>query len=124
MVLIVHADGVIPGSIPFERMQAIAWRHAEIVELRHRVDLIQLAPDDRPQGLRNSPGRLAVHTVPHVPRRVVPLAVGGAPAFCRRDVDLECEWIDEDAVQIGGGLDRHVTLLDVVSDGLDRAIQR
>jgi hypothetical protein len=32
-----------PGAITFERVQSIAGRHPQIVELRHRVDLIQLA---------------------------------------------------------------------------------
>ena len=42
-VLVVDANGLMPDAITFERMKSVAWRHPQVIELRYRVDLIQLA---------------------------------------------------------------------------------
>jgi len=79
-VLIVDANGLGSSAISFERMQSIARWYAEIVELRHRVDLVELASNDRPQGFGNSAGRPAVHTMPNVPCRIIAEGPGHSAA--------------------------------------------
>lgn len=69
--LIVDPNGVIADAVTLERVKSIAGRHPQVVEFRHRVDLIQFSSDDRPQGFRNPAGCLAVDPVPDVLRRVV-----------------------------------------------------
>ncbi len=56
-ILVVHAHGVVPIEVPAERVQSISRRHPQVVELRHGIDLVQLATDDRPQVLRDPAGR-------------------------------------------------------------------
>ena len=70
-VLIVDSNGVVPHEVVGQRMKTIYWWHAEIIERRHRVDLIQLALGCGPERLRNSTGGLAVDSVPDIPGRVV-----------------------------------------------------
>lgn len=71
-VLVVHANGVMPGAAALDHVEAIAGWYSEMFECRHRVELIQLASDDRPQRLRNPTSSLAIHAVPNIPSRVVP----------------------------------------------------
>ena len=47
-ILVVDAYGVLPCQISDERVQSISRRHPQIVELRHGIDLVQLATHDRP----------------------------------------------------------------------------
>jgi hypothetical protein len=66
-ILIVDAHGVLPFQIAGERVQSISGRHPQVVELRHGIDLIEFAADDRPQVLRDPAGRLRIDPVPDVP---------------------------------------------------------
>ncbi len=77
-VLVVDAHGMPSFEIPGERVQSIAWRHPQVTELRHSIDLIELAADDRPHVLRDSSGSLRIDAVPDVPGRVV----GQRPNHC------------------------------------------
>ena len=70
-ILIVDPHGVEPSQVGAERVQSVPGRHFQVVEPRHRVDLIQLAADDRPQILRDPAGGFRVDAVPDVPGRVV-----------------------------------------------------
>lgn len=70
-ILVVDAHGVLSFQIASERVQSIARRHPQIVELRHGIDLVQLATDDRPQALRDPAGRLRIDAVPDIPGHVV-----------------------------------------------------
>ena len=70
-ILVVDAHGVLALQIAGERVQSISRRHPQVVELRHGIDLIQLAADDRPQVLRDQAGRLRMDAVPDIPGRVV-----------------------------------------------------
>lgn len=47
-ILVVHADGMILGPIAFEGVKPVARWHSQIIELRDDVELVQLAPNDRP----------------------------------------------------------------------------
>ena len=69
-ILVVHANGVQSSLVTAERVQPVARRHPQILELRDGVDLIEFAPHDRPELTRNPAGRFAVDAVPDVPRRV------------------------------------------------------
>jgi len=71
-VLVVDAHGVETSKAAAERVQPIPWWHLQIIEPRHRIDLIQFPTDDGPQLARNPPSRLAVEAVPDVARRVIP----------------------------------------------------
>ena len=52
-------------------VEPVPRRHAQAVERGHRVDLIQLSLDDRPDGSGNPPGGFAVDAVPDVRGRIV-----------------------------------------------------
>jgi len=40
--LIVDPDAVLPGTVAMQRLQTIAWRHAQIGQSRHRIEMQQL----------------------------------------------------------------------------------
>jgi hypothetical protein len=70
-ILLVHPNRLKTGKIVYQRVQPISRRDPPIVEFGHRVDLIQLALNDRPDRSRNPSGGLAVDPVPDIPGRVV-----------------------------------------------------
>jgi len=45
--LVVDADAVLPGAVPLERFESVAWRDAQVVEPSRDLQLPQLAPRDR-----------------------------------------------------------------------------
>jgi hypothetical protein len=68
-ILVVDSHGMEPSPISAERVQSVAGRYFQIVKLRHRVDLIELATNGWPELARNPPSRLAVDAVPDVAGR-------------------------------------------------------
>jgi len=63
-VLIVHANCVVSRKVECERVQPIPGRYPQVVDRRHRVNLVELAPNGGPQLLGDPPGGFAVDTVP------------------------------------------------------------
>ena len=57
-ILIVHANRVKTGQLVYQWVEPIPRRDSQVVELGHRVDLIQLALNDRPDRSRNPSGGL------------------------------------------------------------------
>jgi hypothetical protein len=70
-ILVVDSHGVEPSQIGAGRVQSVAGRHFQIIELRHRVDLIEFATHVWPELPGNPPSRLAVDAVPDVPGRFI-----------------------------------------------------
>lgn len=70
-ILVVDPDGVIPGQIPGEHVEATTGWDLQVVESHHGVDPVELSAHRRPELLGNAPLCLAVDTVPDVPSRVV-----------------------------------------------------
>ena len=59
-VLVVDANRVEACEVAHERVQSVARRHLQVIELRDRINLVQLPLDDRPQVPRDAPGSLVV----------------------------------------------------------------
>lgn len=70
-ILVVDAHGVLACQVAGERVQSVSGRHPQVIDPRHRVDLIQRAADERPQILGDTTGGFRVDAVPDVPCRVV-----------------------------------------------------
>jgi hypothetical protein len=69
--LVVHAHRVEAAKTTRERVQPIPGRHIQVIEPRHRVDLIQFPTHDRPQLAWDTPSRFAVDAVPDITRRII-----------------------------------------------------
>ena len=67
-VLIVDAHRMAASEIAGQRMQTVPRGHPQVVETRHRINLVQLAPHNRPKLPRNASSRLAIHAIPDVTR--------------------------------------------------------
>src|SRR5690606_6998083 len=48
-ILVIDAERVPASQIARQRVQAVTGRDSQVVEPRHRVDLVEFSPDDRPQ---------------------------------------------------------------------------
>jgi hypothetical protein len=70
-VLVVDPDGMPTAKVTRQRVQPIPWRHLQVIEPGHRIDLIQLTTHDRPQFARDTTGCLAVDAIPDVAGRIV-----------------------------------------------------
>lgn len=46
-ILVVHANAVLAGAVPFERLQPIARRYSQVGQVRRDLQLSQLAPRNR-----------------------------------------------------------------------------
>jgi hypothetical protein len=69
--LLVYANRVKTGKIIYQPVQPIPRWDPQVVEFGHRIDLIQLALNDRPDRSRNPSGGFAIDAVPDVPGRVI-----------------------------------------------------
>jgi len=70
-ILVVHTDRAAADKVADESVQAIARRHTQILEPRHRIDLIQFPSNDEPQVTRDAACGFAVDAVPDIAGRFV-----------------------------------------------------
>jgi len=70
-ILIVDSYRVEPSQISAEGVQSVPGRYFQIVKPRHRVYLIELATDVRPELTWDPSRRFAVDAVPDIPGRFV-----------------------------------------------------
>jgi hypothetical protein len=70
-ILIVDSYRVEPSQISAEGVQSVPGPHLQIVKPRHRVYLIELATDGRPELTWDPSSRFAVEAVPDIQGRFI-----------------------------------------------------
>lgn len=72
-ILLIDPDTVLPAPITAESLQSVSRRNRELPEFANAVDLIQLSPGNRPQGLGTAlASRSRIDAVKDVPCALVP----------------------------------------------------